>query len=129
MGKMTSRQRLRIWIACFAILLNALVPSLSQAINAVQGQGALLEICSADGAKYVTPDGSPAPQSPRDAALHHMQHCPCCASDASAPPLPPRLGGVLPVAPQPQVFPSLFYLSPAPLFAWSQSRPRGPPAR
>lgn len=130
MGKMTNRQRLRIWIACFAILLNALVPSLSQAVNAIQGQGALLEICSAGGAKYVARDGAPtSPTLPRDAALHHMQHCPCCLGDASSPPMPPRLAGIMPVAPPSNVFPSLFHPAPAALFAWSPSRARAPPAR
>lgn len=129
MGKMTNRQRLHIWIACFAILLNALVPSISHAVNAFQSRDALSDICSAEGARYVAPDGSPVRKSPLDTALHHMAHCPCCVSDASAPPLPPRVASLLPLTRQSHFFPSLSYRSPAPLFAWSQSHPRAPPVR
>lgn len=129
MGKISHRQRLRIWIACFAILLNALVPSISHAVNALQGRGALVEICSAEGARYVVLDGAARHKSPLDAVLHHMEHCPCCVADAAAPPLPPRFSKGLP-APVAiaAVFPSLFYLSPAPQFAWAPAHPRGPPA-
>lgn len=128
MRKRTTRQRLHIWIACFAILLNALVPSISHALNALQAHGPRIEICTADGVKYVAADGSAPAGSPLDAMLHHIEHCPYCVGDASAPPLPATFASQLTMTSTLAPLPPLFYLSPQPLFSWSQSHPRAPPA-
>jgi len=128
MGKLLNRRRLQIWIACFAILLNALAPTIAHALSAVHGSGPAIEICTADGVKYVSLDGSAPLQSPLDAVLHHLEHCPFCVGDASAPPLPPAFVVPLALTGGHAIFPSLYYQAPAPLFAWSQSHPRAPPA-
>ncbi|WP_295997211.1 DUF2946 domain-containing protein [Rugamonas sp.] len=119
---------MHIWIACFAILLNALVPSISHALDAMQSHSPQIEICTADGIKYIALDGSTPEKSPLDSILHHVEHCPYCVSDAAAPPLPTTYAPALPVTSAMAPMPSLFYLSPAPLFSWSQSHPRAPPA-
>jgi hypothetical protein len=97
---MTSSTRLRwIWIACFAILMNALAPAISHAVN---GKPRSWEICLNDGTR-VTGAGE------LDAATFL----------AVALPLP--LDGAL-------LQPTLFHQSPRVLAVWSASSPRGPPA-
>ena len=130
MRKWTRRQRLHIWIACFAILMNALVPSISHALNAMQPHGqqiTQIEICTVDGIKYLNADGTIAVKSPLDSVLHHVEHCPYCVSDAATPPLPTTFATPLPVKAGMALFPALFYLAPEPLFTWSQPHSRAPP--
>jgi len=128
MRKWTKRQRLHIWIACFAILLNALVPTISHALNALQSHSPQIEICTTDGVKYINADGSSPAKSPLDSTLHHLEHCPYCVGDAATPPLPTTFATPVPAPSGMALLPALFYLSPAPLFSWSQSHPRAPPA-
>jgi hypothetical protein len=90
---------------------------------------AFVEVCSIDGTKLVSlttdkvPDGAPA----QDSVLHKAAHCPFCMvhADTWAPPPAPAtafalIGGH-------DAFPSLFYRSPQPLFAWASANPRAPP--
>ncbi len=123
-------KRLHVWIACFAILLNALAPSISHAISASAGQtAAWAEICSVDGARLVavgtdhaqSPDGSPSPQAQPSA------HCPFCSPHAGTFALPAAAMTLpVPIAGA-RLLPSLFYRSPQPLFSWAAANPRAPP--
>ena len=127
----TSKARARwvLWMACCAILLAALAPTLSRALTVAQG-GAVpgLEICSVAGGMNMVPlklsidDSGPAKNAMQ------MGDCPCCGMHAATLDLPPMslapatgavIAGLLPV---------LFYQSATLLFAWTPLQPRGPPA-
>jgi hypothetical protein len=141
MGKLLGRKRLQIWIACFAILLNALAPSISHALSSMAGPSNMIEICSANGTRWV--DGAIAgklaselasmeqlaPEQPStDSPLHHLEHCPFCITHAGTFALPGPSTTLLAIEGGHDLFPALFYHSPSPLFSWSAARPRGPPA-
>ena len=128
MRKWTNRRQWCVWIACWAILFNTLVPTLSYAFSAANGNSVLQEICSASGAKYASVGAADAIKMPGGASLHHLDHCPYCLSDGSAPALPTTLPAAPAVAETGAYYPPLFYTAPAPLFSWSASKPRGPPS-
>ena len=122
--KRKQRPHWRAWFACLAILLNALLPSLSHAF-ATRPAGAAIEICSSSGAVYTQADL--APPSGQDAP-QHIEHCLYCmhhAGGLALPPAPPQLVAVLKGH---EPYPPLYYQAPQPLFSWTAGRPRGPPA-
>jgi len=133
-------RRWQIWIACVAILINALAPSISQAVEIMNTQTALpafAEICSTQGIKIASSLTLPSAQQqiqiakdPIQSVLHHMQHCQCCQCGSShasnfAMPLPATVQVV--VMDGHDIYPSLFYHSPTPLFAWATAHARAPP--
>lgn len=138
MTKSTQWRWWQIWIACCAILLNALAPSMSQAIAAVRGQAVAWEICRVDGApgsgasvalsaapaRLGAPDGAPA----GDDKMKPGEHCAYCLTHAGSFGLPPAMAATVGVFGSHPQHPFLFYRSPRPLTAWSAARPRGPPA-
>ena len=125
MGKFLRRKRLQIWIACLAILLNALAPSISHALSA--GPSNMIEICSASGTTWIAVDQA-TPDSSTKSPLHHLEHCPFCMTHADTFALPLPLAPSFAVTGGHELFPALFYHSPSPLFSWSAAKPRGPPA-
>lgn len=130
MGMTLFTRRFAAWIACFAILLAALAPSISQAVaNAKQESGSgWAEICSVAGIRFVQIDGGAADEKSGGKAMQ-MEHCAFCSTHAGSVGLPPT-SPVLPllVASGTVIFPSLYYQSPAPLFIWSTAQSRAPPA-
>ena len=122
MISLTKRRVLHLWIALLAVLFAALAPTISRAL-AANLQYDIVEVCTAGGYKAVkiSKDGSaPSPKS-------RMDHCAYCANHAGSHALPgmppvsiPRLAGR-------DFYPSLFYLAPRPLHAWSAANPRAPP--
>ncbi|MNM25732.1 hypothetical protein D3C81_361850 [compost metagenome] len=132
MGMTLFTRRLAAWIACFAILLAALAPSISQAVaNAKQQSGSgWAEICSVAGIRFVqvVEDGTTEDGKSAGKAMQ-MEHCAFCSTHAGSVGLPPT-GPVLPlpVAMGTAIFPALYYQSPAPLFIWSTAQSRAPPA-
>jgi hypothetical protein len=143
MGRFLRRRRLGIWIACFAILMNALAPSISHAMALMNGTASLIEVCTVDGTRYISAGTSTevsANGDPRDGQaarlpgkatvdlVHDMQHCPFCYTHAASFALPVPFAVPLAVTGGHDVFPPLFYQSPTPLFSWSRAHPRGPPA-
>ncbi|WP_428504712.1 DUF2946 domain-containing protein [Roseateles sp.] len=118
------------WIASFAILLSALAPVISHAVQADVPAG-WAEICSVTGAKLVRlsdmgsdlSDGS----QPESSQGHTYKHCPFCAmhSDDLAPPPAPVCELQLPELGQ--TVPTLFLQAPRTLFAWASAQPRAPP--
>jgi hypothetical protein len=128
MNKLT--RRLTAWIACFAVLLAALAPSISHAISAANGSGASwVEVCSLTGAKLVNvgDEQDPASSAPAEKGFH-FEHCPFCSMHGGTVGLLPTAGFTLPVASGEQPLPSLFYQSPRPLFIWAAAQSRAPPA-
>lgn len=150
MGLNRYQRRIAVWIACFAVLLAALAPAISHAINAAR----LAECCSENGSSaHHSPDeGSVEPygghthpsahadhSTPADAsadASHsdhaskvglHFEHCPFCFTHAGSFGLAP----VTSITSQPDVSgtlrPALFYRSPQPLFVWTSPQSRAPP--
>lgn len=121
-----AKHRLTVWIACFAVLLSALAPSISQAINGSAANWA--EICSAAGVKLtkIDPAQNPASPAPADKGMH-FEHCPFCFTHAGSVGLPPSAALTIPVAGSDLPLPSLFYQSPSPLFIWAAAQSRAPP--
>ena len=131
MGMTLFMRRFAAWIACFAILLAALAPSISQAVaNAKQESGSgWAEICSVAGIRFVQVDGAASDDGKSAGKAMQMEHCAFCSTHAGSVGLPPA-SPVLPllVANGTAIFPSLYYQSPAPLFVWSTAQSRAPPA-
>ncbi|WP_233293026.1 DUF2946 domain-containing protein [Massilia antarctica] len=120
MTTLARRHTLHIWIAMLAILFSVFASALGSAAMAA----APMEVCTADGYKFVDAGGSDgAPGS----AHHSMQHCAFCTSHAGThlPPTPPT--GMLVIEIGRSIYPSLFYRAPQPLHAWSAANPRAPP--
>ena len=129
MGMTLFTRRFAAWIACFAILLAALAPSISRAVaNAKQESGSgWAEICSVAGIRFVQVDDGVADEKSGGKAMQ-MEHCAFCSTHAGSVGLPPT-SPVLPllVASGTAIFPSLYYQSPSPLFIWSTAQSRAPP--
>ncbi|MEO8406992.1 MAG: DUF2946 domain-containing protein [Oxalobacteraceae bacterium] len=122
--------RLTIWIACFAILLNALAPSISYAMSARNGQSSSwIEICTVGGTKFIAPASDSASDTApsSDSIDHQSGHCPFCLSHAGTFALPPPSATPLAISVGHDLFPFLFYRSPQPLFSWTAANPRAPP--
>ncbi|APA68648.1 DUF2946 domain-containing protein [Janthinobacterium sp. 1_2014MBL_MicDiv] len=119
-----------LWIACIAILLAALAPTVSRAFTVASGRAVpSFEICSVAGGMSMLPMKSSVqePSAPQKPAMN-MGDCPCCSMHAATLDIAPTalvlasgelIAGLLPL---------LFYQSPTPLFAWTPVQPRGPPA-
>ena len=118
-----------LWIACCAILLAALAPTLSRALTVAQG-GAVpsLEICSVAGGMNMVPLKLSSDDSMPTKNAMQMGDCPCCSMHAATLDLPPVALAPATGALIAGLLPQLFYLSPTPLFAWTPVQPRGPPA-
>jgi hypothetical protein len=130
------RMRARIaWIACLAILFNALVPLVSHAMDAVSPAPAQavmeLEVCTALGMQTMPLGLAPAGQEQERSAegkLHKtMSHCAWCAAHASPHGLPPPTHAAFAPAAGRDAYPPLYYHASRPLFPWSLAQPRAPP--
>jgi hypothetical protein len=141
---MTSSRRrlLQVWIACFAILLNALAPAVSHALALADGRhaGPGWEICLNDGTRLsgrgtldegtfraLTDRSRPVPESTPDTALP-MTDCGYCLAHAGSLGLPPPALAPLPFAATAAQQPFLVHHAPRPLEIWVAAHPRGPPA-
>ncbi|MES2026962.1 MAG: DUF2946 domain-containing protein [Pseudomonadota bacterium] len=122
--------RFATWIACFAILLASLAPSISHAVAAAKGApNAWVEICTVEGSKMMKVDGDQSQQAPAPAEKGtHFEHCAFCLTHAGSFGLPPSADFVMPVVSGDHVLPLLFYQASRPLFAWVVAQPRAPPA-
>ena len=118
-----------LWIACIAIFLATLAPTVSRALTVASGMAVpSLEICSVAGGMNMSPATLSNDASYSSKSGMRMADCPCCSMHADTLSLPPAslvlasgeiLTGLLP---------ELFYQSATPLFAWTPVQPRGPPA-
>ena len=131
-----SRMRARMaWIACLAILFNALVPLVSHAMGTVSPAPAPvvmdLEVCTALGMQTMpltlAPPG-PEQEPSAGGKLHKtMNHCAYCAAHASPHGLPPPMNAAFVPAAGRDAYPPLYYQASRPLFPWSLAQPRAPP--
>lgn len=123
MLKRLIKWRLQIWIACFAILMNALAPSISHALAAAGAMPAVVEICTVEGRVAAVLDDA-APLSGMSAMADCAYCLPHGGSDLLTPPAPTALG----LSGGHALRPFLFYRAPTPLLVLSAAPPRGPPA-
>jgi hypothetical protein len=129
-------KRLHVWLACLAILMNVLAPSISQAISQAKQSPAThlpassMDICSIDGA-HSAMAAADQPQTPADSPAnphaHASSHCPFCSSHGGNVALPSSAMPVLFASAGAAILPVLFYRAPRPLFAWATAHPRAPP--
>lgn len=124
-----SHRRRAAWIAILAILFNAFVPAMSQAVAAQLGI-TWLEICTKDGLKRIAVSNEDArPDLPTGAHVAVTDHCPYCAphsgtTNAHLPPAPfavPVVAGadLLPAQPPSAAPPHVFI---------ARAHARAPPA-
>lgn len=119
-------RRLRfVWLALFAVLLNALAPTVSHALAA--SRPALpVDVCSVDGG---------APFAAAAALLMQDDHgamglagdCGYCLAHAGSHGLPPPVHSLHVPALGAEPRPFLFHHAPRPLAIWLAAVPRGPP--
>jgi hypothetical protein len=119
-------RRLRfVWLALFAVLLNALVPTVSHALAASR-PAIPIDVCSVDGG---------APFAAAAALLMQEDHgamglagdCGYCLAHAGSHGLPPPVHALLVPALGAEPRPFLFHRAPRPLAIWLAAVPRGPP--
>jgi Protein of unknown function (DUF2946) len=129
MQRVRRHQHRSVWLAVFAILLMALAPTLSHALQGRQAE-MLMAVCSAQGTRYIAADaGMPgAPADSHTAPVQPLEHCPWChlqGADGAVPPAPAALHLQVPQAEVPR----LFLVAPRTQHAWLAAQPRAPPAR
>jgi hypothetical protein len=130
MQSKTASWRWTIWIACFAVLMNALAPSISHAM-AVRGNApATWEICRADGTISMEAELFAAQLSNKiaDHQAGMMQDCGYCLPHGGSVGLVAATVTGLGLMGGHALRPFLFYHAPQPLLALSAAPPRGPPA-
>lgn len=113
------------FVALFAVLLNALAPTLSYAVAADKGQS-MVEMCTSFGLKKVAvPKGGEADTSDAQG----FKHCQFCLSAGTMPPTSAEQAAAVFVPTQTAaVVPSDRQIVRNPLLFWSASHKRGPPS-
>lgn len=125
----TRMRHVAAWVACFAILLAALAPTVSRVLAAGGPQSYQTDAGSVTGQGLVHEADHPAHDSSTQVKKElHFEHCPFCLVHAGSFGLPPTAGFILPAASGSPVFPILFYQSSRPLFVWATPQSRAPPA-
>lgn len=129
MKRFWKNKLITVWIACFAILLNALVPSIASALVVANGNTASwAEICSTANTTAATAAGKKVPATSSSTGEQHAaKHCPFCLPHAGNFALPPASLPCCALAAGHDIFPTLYYQAPSLLFSWVTANPRGPP--
>jgi Protein of unknown function (DUF2946) len=109
-------------VAVFALTL---LPSMTRVVNATMHSG-WVEVCSAQGMRWVAPDGTLSERGPGGRGASQGEHCPLCGG-AGAVALPGTAAIALLPAFEAGFIAPLFLYAPRPLFAWSSAQPRAPP--
>jgi hypothetical protein len=122
-------RRLMLWLATLAVVFAALAPAVSHALALASGSKAWVEVCSAQGSRWVQLDDDGAePGSSTDGPLSgHFDHCPFChlgQQGLAPPPAPPAL---LAVPVLHDGLPERFFTAPRTAHAWCRAQPRAPP--
>jgi len=128
MGMNKTIRHVAAWMACFAILLVALAPSISHAIAAAGTTAGWMEICTSTGVKRVALEEAPVIKPSSAKHDSHYEECPFCRIQTdNVGPLPTHTLIPLVLEPVATSRPRLFYESPRPLFVWASTRSRAPP--
>lgn len=109
--------RMRFWMACCAILLNALAPSISHALDASRGYTPAAEICSADGSYGANEQG-----------WHLLADCAYCLQHGASDPFTPPDTSVAGLVDGHGRQAFLQYQAPRPVLARTARCARGPPS-
>lgn len=104
-----------------AVLLAALAPAVSFALGSQLGAN-WVEVCTAEGSKWVQPGNDEAP-----ASAHVFEHCPYCTLHTPAIGMPPVPPAQLPIVDAADAVPLAFLAAPRTLHAWASAQPRAPP--
>ncbi len=116
-----------LWMAVFAVLMAALAPTVTQAM---QGDGgpAPLQVCSQFGPKWISTDET-APDGKKSApgGLHAYEHCPYCSVHAAGLGMPP-VPFEPPALPLSHAAHWRYSAATPTLDTWSDALSRGPPA-
>ncbi len=87
-----------------------------------------MEICSTTGTKLIKVTGNqPSNHSLPTKKTLHLESCAFCSTHAGSFGLLPTTVFVLPLDKGLDLFPTLFYQSPRPLFMWTIAQSRAPP--
>ncbi|MFZ6774382.1 DUF2946 domain-containing protein [Undibacterium sp. SXout7W] len=125
-------RHLTIWLACFAMLFNGIVPSMASTVVPTKVKAGFIEICSAEGNKlFEIATGKftkTSPDADSQQSKHGKVHCANCLPHADHHFLLPTNDSDAPNAGLSEAFPPLFYHSPQTLFSWASAQPRAPPA-
>jgi hypothetical protein len=137
MQSKSATRPLYIWIACLALLMNALAPSISHALATVRGAAATWEICRTNGPSVSAAGQADLVVAGASAALAKkvapskadtMADCGYCLPHGGSYGLMPTAMTGLGLFGAHQLRPFLFYRAPQPLLALAAAPPRGPPA-
>ena len=131
------RQRFFAWIAIVAMMVSALAPAISRAMGPDESGRYLIEVCSAAGTHQIALTAEeaafygeqviPAGDSEGgDATM--LDHCPYCSASFNLAMLPPVDAMPAFAVIGSRLAPTLCFVAPRPLFAWSPAHPRAPPA-
>lgn len=123
----TAQLRRSCWLAIFAMLALALLPSVSHALSAGRGAGDI-EVCTPQGVRFVSDAGTGSGPTAPLALDIHLEHCPFCSLSAHALGMPPAPLSALPLALTTANPPPRFLQAPRTPFAWRSAQPRGPPS-
>lgn len=123
-----------MWIACFAILLNALAPAMSHAISTLSEKSNLwTEVCTANGSKWIAITSEKAPAKKQDNPAGKTKppstsvHCPfCLPHDGSQALSPFSIASFVPAAPYRHQLSALYQSAPT-SFSWAVAQSRAPP--
>ncbi|MGH6645416.1 DUF2946 domain-containing protein [Aquabacterium sp.] len=125
-------RRWTAWLAIAAVLLGALVPTVSHGVRAwSHAPVSWVEVCSSTGFKLVAVTGVKKADAGRGlpSGEHAGEHCPFCllhANDAAA--LPSKVPALALSTPATDDLPFLFLHASRGLFAWAPAQARAPPA-
>ncbi|MDP3084167.1 MAG: DUF2946 family protein [Rubrivivax sp.] len=126
MNALRHRRRPIAWLALWALLAMALLPSLAQAFAPAGGKTVWSEVCTPQGMRLVAIDAvsgdAPAPVS----TAGHLAHCPYCMTGDGGFGLPAMMAAHHPVAAAAAPLTVVTRGAAAPPL-WSPAQPRGPP--
>jgi hypothetical protein len=115
------------WIALIAALALALVPTLSHALAAQQGQASWAEVCTSQGLKAVAADAGDAQGEPAGAVVAHLDHCQLCILGAHLPGVPTGPAALPMQASLTHAMPARLLEAARTPHAWAHAPARAPP--
>jgi hypothetical protein len=118
-------RRFASWIAVLAVLMASLAPAISHAL-ATDGSKAWIEVCTAQGSKWLQGDGAPG-EDPAPGAGHALEHCPYCKLHPNVLGVPPTPPTALLASGPASAAPRALLAAPHTRQAWASAQPRAPP--
>ncbi|WP_137938093.1 DUF2946 domain-containing protein [Chitinivorax sp. B] len=115
------------WLAILAVLMGALVPTISYAMKTPSAESGWVEVCTANGMKWINTAGALVDSPSSLPSDHHIKHCPYCNLHTDQADLPPAASLSLPVMPFTSLVPDRFLSAHTTLHAWVAVQPRAPP--